>query len=81
MSFEIEGKLVEKFDIVQVSEKFQKREFVLETEDNANGSIYTETIKFQLVQAKCEAIDPVNLGDQIKVNFNIKGRKWTNNEG
>ena len=76
MSFEIEGKLIEKFETIQVSDKFQKREFVLETEDNANGSIYTETIKFQLLQAKCDAIDPVSLGDQIKVTFNIKGRKW-----
>ena len=76
MSFEIEGKLVEKFDTIVVSDKFQKREFVIETEENANGSIFTETIKFQLVQAKCDAIEPMNLGEQIKVNFNIKGRKW-----
>lgn len=76
MSFEIEGKLVEKFDTVVVSDKFQKREFVIETEENANGSIFTETIKFQLVQAKCDVIEPMNLGEQIKVNFNIKGRKW-----
>ena len=76
MSFEIEGKLVEKFDEVAVSDKFKKREFVIETEDNANGSIYTETIKFQLVQKNCDAISPMNLGEQVKVHFNIKGRKW-----
>lgn len=76
MSFEIEGKLVEKFDEVIVSDKFKKREFVIETEDNANGSIYTETIKFQLVQKNCDAISPMNLGEQVKVHFNIKGRKW-----
>lgn len=76
MSFEIEGKLVEKFAEVVVSEKFKKREFVIETEDNANGSVYTESIKFQLVQAKCDAIEPMQIGSQIKVHFNIKGRKW-----
>jgi hypothetical protein len=46
MSFELEGKLIEKFDTVVVSEKFQKREFVLETEENNGGSVYTQNIKF-----------------------------------
>lgn len=76
MSFEIEGKLVEKFDEIVVSDKFKKREFVIETEDNSSGSVYTELIKFQLVQAKCDSIEPMVIGNQIKVHFNIKGRKW-----
>ena len=76
MSYEIEGKLIEKFDTVVVSDKFQKREFVIQTEENANGSIFTEDIKFQIVQAKCDDINPFNIGDNIKVHFNIKGRKW-----
>jgi hypothetical protein len=76
MSFEIEGKLIEKFETVVVSDKFQKREFVIQTEENANGSIYTEDIKFQTVQAKCDSLNYVNVGDNIKVSFNIKGRKW-----
>ena len=76
MSFEIDGKLIEKFDTVSINEKFQKREFVLETEDNAGGNIYTQNIKFQLIQAKCSEIDGSNLGDTIKVHFNLQGRKW-----
>jgi len=76
MSFEIEGKLIEKFDTVAINDKFQKREFVLETEDNAGGNIYTQNIKFQLIQAKCSEIDASNLGDMIKVHFNLQGRKW-----
>ena len=32
MSFEIEGKLIEKFDTQKVSDSFRKREFVLETD-------------------------------------------------
>jgi len=76
MSFEIDGKLIEKFDTVAINDKFQKREFVLETEDNAGGNIYTQNIKFQLIQAKCSEIDATNLGDVIKVHFNLQGRKW-----
>jgi hypothetical protein len=76
MSFEIEGKLIEKFDTVAINDKFQKREFVLETEDNAGGNIYTQNIKFQLIQAKCSEIDASNLGEVIRVHFNLQGRKW-----
>ena len=76
MSFEVEGKLIEKFDTVAVNDKFQKREFVLETEENAGGSVYTQNIKFQLIQAKCSEIDNSTVGSVIKVHFNLQGRKW-----
>ncbi|MCB0698064.1 MAG: DUF3127 domain-containing protein, partial [Chitinophagaceae bacterium] len=60
----------------QVSERFKKREFVLETAEEINGNVYTNYAKMQLVQNKCEIIDNYKLGDMIKVNFNIKGNKW-----
>jgi len=74
MSFELSGKLVEKYDVQQVSEKFKKREFVVEATD---GNLqYPELIKFQLVQDKCDLLDNFQLNDEVKVSFNIKGRKW-----
>ena len=76
MSFEIVGKLVEKFDTVEISSKFKKREFVIETKDNANGFEFTEHIKFQLTQDKCSLIEDFRKDSDIKVNFNIRGRKW-----
>ena len=44
---EITGKLLECMDTVQVSERFRKREFVLEYADNPE---YPEYIKFDLAQ-------------------------------
>ena len=76
MSFEITGKLIQKYPIQTVNERFRKREFVLELEDNVNGNIYTNYAKMQLVQQKCELLDRYNEGDIIKVNFNIKGNRW-----
>jgi hypothetical protein len=38
--------------------------------------VYNNYAKLQLVQNKCEIIDRFNIGDVIKVNFNIKGNKW-----
>jgi hypothetical protein len=77
MSFEIEGKLIEKFDEVQVSDKFKKREFVIETSTSgSDGSIYTEEVKFQLTQNNCEKLNYSKVGDNVEVKFNIKGRRW-----
>lgn len=76
MSFEINGKLVEKFDTQEITSSFKKREFVIEKVESAGGREFTEIIKFQLSQDRCDLIDPYNLNEEIKVHFNIKGRKW-----
>jgi len=76
MSFEITGKLIEKYDVTQISDKFKKREFVLEKKDNSGGFEFIEFIKFQLTQDKCSLLEPFNPGDDLKVSFNLRGRKW-----
>lgn len=79
MSFEITGKLIEKYDAAQVTDRFRKREFVLETSENVGTSEFVETIKFQLTQDRCDLLDNMNIGDPIKVSFNIRGRRWEKN--
>jgi len=76
MSFELTGKLVAVNDTQQVSDRFKKREFVLEISEEINGNVYTNYAKMQLVQNKCEIIDNFKIGDNVKVSFNIKGNKW-----
>jgi len=76
MSFEINGKLYEKFETVSVSDKFRKREFVLEKTESASFGEITEHIKFQLTQDRCDQLDRYNVNDEIKISFNIRGRKW-----
>lgn len=72
--FSMNGKLVVKNDTQQIKDTFKKREFVISDE----GSQYPQEIVFQLVQDKCDLIDPFEIGDEIKVNFNIRGRRWEN---
>jgi len=76
MSFELEGKLIEKFDVQQVSDSFKKREFVVETTEEGGGRVFTEQIKFQLIQDKTSLIDDLAVNSDVKVSFNLKGRKW-----
>ena len=76
MSYELTGKLVAKFDTVQRTETFKTREFAVEKTDDIGGRTVTNYVKFQSVQDKTAIIDKVNIGDEIKVSFNIKGSKW-----
>jgi Domain of unknown function (DUF3127) len=76
MSYELTGKLVAKFDTVQRTETFKVREFAVEKTDDIGGRTVSNYVKFQCIQDKTSIVDKVNIGDEIKVHFNIKGTKW-----
>ncbi|TAE00353.1 MAG: DUF3127 domain-containing protein [Bacteroidetes bacterium] len=70
--FEVSGKLLVKFDEQKMSDKFRKRDFILEIK---NGN-YSEQIKFQLTQDRCVALDDHRENDEIKVHFNLRGKPF-----
>jgi len=76
MSYELTGKLIAKYETVQRTETFKTREFAVEKSEDINGRTIINYAKFQCVQDKTTIIDRVNIGDEIKVYFNIKGSKW-----
>lgn len=78
MNFEISGKLFVKEDTQAISASFKKREFVIEVENERNPE-WNDFVKFQSTQDRCNLLDNFNLGDQIKVSFNVRGRKWEKN--
>jgi hypothetical protein len=71
-SFEISGRLAVKNDTVVVSDKFTKREFVIETEEK-----YPQLVALQLSQDKCSMIDNARKDDILNCSVNVRGRKWT----
>ena len=75
---EVKGKLVEIFETIQVSASFKKREFVLEYAENPQ---YPEVIKFEMIQDKCDLLDAYQVGQEVNVAFNLKGRKWVDPKG
>ncbi|MFM2133052.1 MAG: hypothetical protein RL156_333 [Bacteroidota bacterium] len=77
MSFDVTGKLHEIYPEQQVTEKFRKREFVLETQDG----MYQQYVKFQMTQDRCSALDHFSKGDDVKVSFNLSGRPSQNRNG
>ena len=58
---------------VNVTEKFSKREFVIEMKDG----IYSQVVQFQMAQDKCSLLDTVGVGQEVEVSFNLRGREWT----
>tara|TARA_Y100000389_G_scaffold106914_1_gene103912 strand:- start:603 stop:986 length:384 start_codon:yes stop_codon:yes gene_type:complete len=73
---ELNGKVVTIFPKNQISEKFAKREIVIETEDQ-----YPQKIIIQFVQDKCELLDSYMTGEEVKIGVNINGREWTSPTG
>lgn len=74
----IQGKLHKKYDLQQVSASFKKREFVVEYVENP---LYPQYVKFQLIQDRCDLLEPVNEGETVEVSFNLRGREWTAPDG
>ena len=77
MAFELEGKLIVINPTQEITATFKKREFVIETSETAgNGQTYTDYIKFQIMQNKCDLLDAFVTGQDVKVSFNVKGNKF-----
>jgi len=76
MAFEITGRVIDVFPVNQVSDKFKKREFVIEKKDSGGAAVFIDYIKFQLIQDKCDLINESFLNEEVKIWFNLKGNKW-----
>jgi uncharacterized protein DUF3127 len=74
---DITGILKFKGSTEQVSDKFKKREIVI----TDNSSQYPQHISFQLAQDKCSLADKLEIGEAIKVHFNLRGKEWNSPKG
>jgi len=72
----VKGKLIVKEETVVISDKFQKREFVVETQED-----YPQTIQMELHGENVTKLDGKKIGDIVDCDVNLRGRKWTNREG
>ena len=76
MAFEITGKVIDIMPVNQVSDKFRKREFVIEKKESGSTGLFIDYIKFQLTQDKCDLINESFMNEEVKIMFNLKGNKW-----
>lgn len=78
MGMEVSGKLHTIYETKQVSERFAKREFVLEMADNPK---YPQLVLFQLTGDRCAQLDDHQVGDEVRVEFSLRGREWKSPQG
>ena len=78
MGMEATGRIHAIFEAQQVTERFRKREFVLELGDNPR---YPQYVLFQLTGDRCERIDDFAVGDPVQVEFSLRGREWKSPKG
>ncbi len=77
MAIETTGKLYKIFETKQITERFTKREFVVEIEDGK----YPQQILFQMTGDRCDNLNSFKEGDEVKIQFNLRGREWTSPKG
>ena len=75
MNFEIKGVIHHIGEEKQYSPKFKKSDFVLETEDGN----YSQFVKFQLTNDRCDLLDKYKVGQEVTVHFNIQGKPYEKN--
>lgn len=77
MGFKVRGTLHVINETQQVSARFTKREFVLHIADGR----FPQHVQFQLTGERVGNIDAYNVGDEVEVEFNLRGREWTSPKG
>lgn len=77
MAIETTGKLFKIFETKQITERFSKREFVVEVQDGK----YPQSVLFQLTGDRCANLDSFREGDEVRIEFNLRGREWTSPKG
>ena len=55
---------------------FRKRELIISTEEQ-----YPQMLSLEFVQDKCDLLNNYEVGQDVKVSVNLRGREWINPEG
>ena len=74
---EIQGRIIKISPTQTVGQNgFQRRDVVISTEEQ-----YPQYIPFDFVQEKCVLLDNFQVGQLVRISFNIRGREWVNPQG
>jgi len=75
---QLTGKVHEIGEKQQVSEKFAKRNLIIEYAENPS---YPEYIQLEAHQDKTALLDLLLVGNEVEVDFNLRGKPWTDKTG
>ena len=57
------------------AKRFQVRKFRIQTD----GGKYSDPLEFEIPGDRCAEIDSLQVGEPVRVRFNIRGREWSRN--
>lgn len=72
----VTGNIKQIMDTQVVSDKFQKRELVVTSND-----MYPQDLLIQFTQDKCEVLNNYKVGQDVEIDINLRGREWTSPQG
>ena len=78
MNMQVQGRIHTAFPAEQVTQRFKKREFVLELDA---ASRYPQLVIFQLTGDRCDSLDDFKVDDVVSVEFSLRGREWKSPKG
>ena len=71
-AYEISGTIKVIFDTMTFNSGFQKREFVITTDDDK----YPQDIKLQVTAERCGMLDSLKAGQRVKAAFRLRGNEY-----
>ena len=73
---EVQGKIKVKGETETFGNDFTKCNLVVTTDEQ-----YPQHIQIEFVKDKIELLNTYKVGDNVKVNINLRGREWVNPQG
>lgn len=73
----IVGEVIRMGETEQITEKFRKKEVVINEKTDGYGS----TLKIQAVNEIIDEIEKVGIGDVISTSCKVEGKQWKNSNG
>ena len=71
MALELKGKIKVINPTETFGSGFTKREFVITTAEQ-----YPQDVKFEVVKDKCDTLDSYRVGQEVAVQFNVRGNEY-----
>ena len=70
---EVQGSIKVIGEVQEISATFKKRELVVSTDEQ-----YPQTLSIEFIQDKTELLNKFEIGQNVKVGINLRGREWEN---
>ena len=70
---EVQGAIKVIREVQEISATFKKRELVITTDEQ-----YPQTLSIEFVQDKTDLLNKFQVGQNVKVSINLRGREWEN---